>query len=353
MMFKPLVLAFYICFYFAILYLLALRRTAFPPYNKSLTPDQKSSSTENGDSIVFRTLTSELVIRLLGIAAAALLLLLATTLPPDDPVLQCEIRNVAFFYACKILDLAVAHGRAPPTLLTGDRGTKKPASMATTTDRLWYAYLLLIETRYHAFDIAVIEKSRGPPLTLCRHLAWTFGPAITAGALCYLFPDITEIRVFFLLMSIHAGLETAHHLCHPFCPHPLFHKPLAASSFNEFWSTNWHAGAGSFLRSLAYEPGKRLGGRPLGVLAAFALSGIWHGWNAAPLSTRPWQTMWQVTLLFVMMGAGALVERKIWKVQGTLLQRIVVWTVAVGAAGRVFRTLECTSRVELFKGEGC
>ena len=346
-----LVLAFYICFYFGILYLLTLRRTLLPPYNKPLTLNQKSSSTGNGDSIVFRTLTSAHVILFLAVAAAALLLLLATVLPPDDPVLQCEIRNVAFFFACKILDLAVAHGRAPPTLLTG--AARKPASMATTKDRLWYAYLLLTETRYHAFDIAVVERSRGPPLTLRSHLAWTYGPAITAGALFYLFPAVTEIRVFFLLMCIHAGLETAHHLFHPFCPHPLFYKPLAASSFNEFWSTNWHAGASSFLRSLAYEPGKRLGGRPVGVFSAFALSGIWHGWNAAPLSTKPWQTMIQVTLLFIMMGVGALAERKIWKVQGTLVQRIVVWVFAIGCAGRVFRTIECSSKLDMLKGAEC
>lgn len=95
------------------------------------------------------------LLRCMGIVAAILTLMIPMTAGRDPPLLQCSLRVVAFFYTCKILDLVVRKAEAPPRLL-GTSEIAKPKSLWAGLAR--YALLLLVEMRYHRFDIAVTQK---------------------------------------------------------------------------------------------------------------------------------------------------------------------------------------------------
>ncbi|KAK3704708.1 hypothetical protein LTR37_013682 [Vermiconidia calcicola] len=121
-----------------------------------------------------------------------------------------------------------------------------------------------------------------------------------------------------------------------------------------FWTVHWHAGAAPFLHSLAYSSGRRFVGKWFGVLAAFSLSGVWHGWASAVLVEEPYGLLLgvQVWALFVTMGIVCLAERWIWgEKQGGWVQRIVVWAIAIAGAGQCFR-LEVTEPKSSLLGDG-
>ncbi|KAK5679882.1 hypothetical protein LTS10_007830 [Elasticomyces elasticus] len=270
-----------------------------------------------------------------------------------DPLLQCGLRVLCFFYACKLLDLGVVRADKPPTrLLQHGKWTKagdsQSAPMRTFGDLMSYSWLLLTEMRYRRFDIAVKQKGRPTaPSTESdrKRLMSTASPLVVLPALAWLIPS-PATRCAVLLLVIQHGLEGVHTLLHPRCPEPIFYRPFVAGSLTEFWSTNWHAGASPFLQSLAYKPARKLtGSRAAGVLAAFCLTGIWHGWASAPISTQPWALGTQVWALFVGFGIGCLAEKLVWgEKQGGQLQHVIVWAVSLVGAGMCARTLECTCR---------
>jgi len=250
------------------------------------------------------------------------------------------------------LDLALARAEQPPTkLTTGTGGKREPASMTTTKDKWLYTWSLMSEMRYHSFDIVVQQKGRHAESTsAATAAAWTYGPCLVLPTLAYAVPT-PYTKVLALLLIIQLALEGVHTVMHPHCPHRLFHRPWAATSINEFWSTHWHACASPFLRSLAFKPAQRCvtpvfgkdAGNAAGVLAAFCLSGIWHGWTGAPLSISPWFGV-QIWAVFMAMGVGCLLERQIWAVrQGRMLQRVCVWMYVIASAGWCWKTLEQTS----------
>jgi hypothetical protein len=261
-----------------------------------------------------------------GLTAGIFTLGVPYILPIEDPLVDCPARVVCFFYGCKILDLAAARARQPPVLIEAGQSI----ALATISKRFQYSWLLLTETRYSAFDVAIQQRERMKQTPN----AWTFGPALTVLLLVCLVPS-PETKSLMALLVIQAGLESLHALLHPLCPDYLFWQPFAASSLTSFWRTHWHAGAETFLRSLAYIPGrdvaKKLGcpqqlARAAGVMAAFNLTGIWHGWATAALATRPWMVGVRVWGLFVGMGLGVVMEGAMprrWR--GTLPHRLFVW----------------------------
>lgn len=352
-MYEVALLTGYACLYYGSLYLLAIRRARLLLEDKKNFIEYETGKPHTlGDRHdVMEAITSTRAMQLIGITIGCLGIFLSTALP-KDLALQVEVRNIAVYFSCKMFDLTVARARRPPTLLLGAHDQRKPAPMNTVKDKAWYAWLLLTESRYHAFDIAIVQPRRGPNLSLPEHMAWTIGPLASAAALCYVYP-IAITKAFLVLCLLQAGLEGAHTVFHPRCPHRFFYKPFAAASFAGFWSDHWHAGASSFFRSLAYEPGTKVGGRAFGVMCTFAMSGLWHAWVSMPMSTKPWQLAGQVWLLFMLWGVGCLVERKIWSKQGVLSQRVTVWVVSMTAAGLVFRTLECSSKIDELSGSDC
>lgn len=286
-------------------------------------------------------------IKILGFAVAIGTLLLSCH-GPDDPLQECGTRVACFFYAFKLLDLALTRSETPPRLLNGsDEG----GSAAWAHAR--HVWLLLTEMRYHAFDIHAAQKGR-PTGPGSESLAHRLLPPVVTSVLAYIFP-MAGTRCLLLLCVIQNGLEAIHTLLHPGCPDRLFYKPFAAATLGDFWTTHWHASA-VFLQTLAYKPGRKLVGRWFGVLTAFALSGVWHGWAAMPLveDDSAVKLGLQVCLFFFMLGAGTLLERLVWgERQGGWLQRIAVWAWALMWAGFCFRTLECHSRVPLLRDERC
>lgn len=266
--------------------------------------------------------------RAAGLLAGLFHLCLPYLLIVEDPLVLCPAIVVCFFYACKILDLGLARARKPPVLL--DRtGQKSQVSRASASLR--YVWLLLTETRYAAFDIAVQQKGRSEGGS---SRLWTYGPPVAIPLLVYLFP-IPEMKSLLVLLFIQISFEGLHSVLHPFCPNHLFWRPFAASTLTNFWRTHWHAGAETFLRSLGYEPGKNIAlylgfsgdvARAAGVIAAFNLSGIWHGWATAVLATRPWMVGFRVWSLFMSMGLTMVLESFIPRSRrGTMAQRIFVW----------------------------
>ncbi|KAK0939488.1 hypothetical protein LTR29_008984 [Friedmanniomyces endolithicus] len=332
--------------YACVLYLLTYKRSLQAPYTN-----------DSRDLEELKVL--QRVVQALTVVSAVAMLSLPhyPKITATDPFLQSGLRVLCFFYACKLLDLGLTKVEKPPTRLTrkerpDDDSERQPAPMQTFRDWTVYSWLLLTEMRYRSFDIAVKQKGRPqniPEATLDRkqHLLWTAGPPILLPALVFLLPSHAT-KCALLLLVIQSGLEGIHTVLHRQCPEPVFFRPFSAASLSDFWSTNWHAGATSFLQSLAYKPTLRItGSRPAAVLTAFSLTGIWHGWAVAPVSKRPWVLGLQVTALFVGFGVGCLVERWIWgKKQGGSVQRVCVWAYSLIGAGICERTLECSCRYD-------
>lgn len=290
------------------------------------------------DKTALRNKTNTLIwtTRLTGITAAAYFLALPYY-TPGGPLGECIARALCFACACKTLDLTVARAGKPPKRM------KNENTIPTTDSNRWqYIWLLLRECRYRSFDIAIIEKDREGPASKF----WTFGPGIVLPLLIYFVP-CSETRVLLTLVFIHAGMEFCHTVLHPSSKSRLFWQPFAAGTVSAFWRTHWQQDAASFLYSLAYVPardlvGKRFGrqaGRAAGVMAAFNLSGIWHGWAAAVLTTTPWRSAVGMWALFIMHGGLCLLEGKLGR-RGGWVQKGLAWAFAVWSTGAWMRDSE-------------
>ena len=296
-----------------------------------------STSKETGDA---RATRIQLATRYSGMVTGCLTLALPYLLCMEDPLVDCVSRILGFFFGCKILDLAFVRATNPPVLVSDGQ----IAPVSSFLSRLKYIWLLLTETRYRAFDIAVRQTERGERYSIL----WTFGPGTIAPLLTIPFPT-PEVKSLNALLVIQLGLESIHTFFHLICPNALFWQPFEASSLTSFWRTHWHAGAETFLRSLGYGPSKdlaeRLGmnlqvSRAMGVLAAFNLTGIWHGWATAALATRPWMVGFRVWALFVGMGVGVILESSVFrKWRDSLPNRIFVWVFFIFVSNS--RILQC------------
>ena len=301
---------------------------------------------------------SPAAIQWMGSLIATYTLALPYCVDVDDAFSQSGLRVVCFFYACKLLDLALVKAEVPPALLTtvisgknSETITKVEAPMATWQDLAMYLWLLLTEMRYHSFDIAVEQKRRpalkNQPRDIVKPLSVTILFASSAA-----YTGITALKVLTVLVTIQTVFEAIHALLHPRCSYPLFYRTLTASSMGSFWTTHWHACAASFLQSLGYQPGRKFVGRWFGVLAAFNISGLWHAWASVPLVEDEFVVLFglQIWGLFMVMGLCCLAERWIWgEKQEGVVQRLVVWSVAVLAARKCFGTLERAAKPEWLK----
>ncbi|TKA63493.1 hypothetical protein B0A55_09872 [Friedmanniomyces simplex] len=278
----PLAILSIVASHVCVVYLLAYKRSRQPPYSH----DAKDVKASKALQRVIRALTSIS-------AVSTLVTPHSTWMLAADPLLQCGLRVLCFFYACKLLDLGLTKAEEPPTRLVrkhrrDDNTELQPAPMRTYRDLTAYAWLLLTEMRYRSFDIAVKQKGRPDNASANtasdrkQRLLWTGGPIILLPTLAILLPSpATKCAV--LLMVIQYGLEGVHTLLHPYCPEPVFYRPFAAGSLSEFWSTNWHAGASPFLQSLAYKPARKATGSrayeavATGIAGVGAVCGVW-GW---------------------------------------------------------------------------
>ena len=320
--------------YIAAIWQIAVIRSKQPPYN---------SGADDSKTIQRHARRA----RALSIISTALAIIFPYNMGESDPLNQALIRNMCVFYSLKILDLAFTKTQKAPTRLL-DRGRGKPATMKTFQDKSRYVWAMLTEMRYHSFDISVNQKGRKLPQAYNYSRA-SLIPFVCIPTITYLFP-LAPFKAACLLLFLWIALEALHLIMHPFCPWPEFYQPFSAKTAGEFWSTHWHAGAYSWQQSLLYRPVRKVTGSPaMGILAVSTMTGIWHGWAAAPTSEKPWSLGLQGFGLFILFGVSCLAERIIWKKQGGIIQRISVWAFALLAAGSCFNTLECYSRVPLLK----
>ncbi|KAK5109989.1 hypothetical protein LTR62_006356 [Meristemomyces frigidus] len=326
------------------LILLAQKRTLRSPYRHDT--NHTSQEAEHATSIITD----------LGVLSALVSLAVPFTVLDVPCLVQCGLRVLAFFYACKILDLALTKADEPPTRLLrrplskdGEAAGRTPAPMNTTWDHTVYVWYLLTEMRYHSFSTHIAQKNRqnlhNQPLS--AKLLWTLGPLILLPYLAYAYPSSAILKAATLLLIIQHALEILHTLLHPRCPEPEFYLPFSAATLSDFWSTHWQGAAAPFLQSLAYRPVLHLtGSRAYAVLATFCLTGVWHAWAAAPAVTRPWLLGAEVWVLFMGFGVGCLGEKWFWgSRQGGFVQRAVVWGWSLGFAGVCVRTLEESCRI--------
>lgn len=315
---------------------------------------QKNGQRENSRSPIHD------IRRQIGALAGIYTLILPLWSPPSyHPLVQGGINCISFFCACRVLDVAFVRAGSPPRLLVVQKGRDDANTLLEPHwkgNHVEYIFRLLTETRYASFDHSLkVDESKRRQLQLqqqtsssssSHYYIWTWLPRLTIPLLTFIHP-IPELQILLTLVLIHIGLETMHTIFHPFCPNPLFHLPFAAPGIADFWAIHWHQGAQSWLTSLAYKPAKHFTvkllesqkdkkkkkemGSAVGILWTFALSGIWHGWSAAPMSHRPWQMGIGMFLVFLGQGVGCLVERSIWKTkdQGGLVKRIFCWAFAI------------------------
>ncbi|KAK4579961.1 hypothetical protein LTR86_000163 [Recurvomyces mirabilis] len=320
--------------------LLANKRRALPPYRKDV---KQSTMDDDHDTSMITDF---------GVLSAIVTLAVPFTVYDAAPLNQAALRAVCFFYACKILDLSLTKRDQPPTRLIRNGTSLQPAPMTTTWNLIIYAYYLLTEMRYHSFDIAVTQKGRAKvhAKPFWYKLLWTIGPLFLLPTATYYLP-VPGLKAACLLLLIQHALELVHKSLHYGHSEPEFLLPFSAATLAEFWGTHWQGAASPFLQSLAHRPVRKFGGsRAQAILAVFCLTGIWHGWAAAPLCTRPWLLGVEVWLLFVGFGAGILAEKWVWRGrQGGVVQRVCVWTYALTLAGVCWRTLELSSKIGIIR----
>jgi hypothetical protein len=267
----------------------------------------------------------------LALSAAAFSLSLPEILPLGKNIpFDVFVRLCYSFLAMKLLDIAVARRHAPPVLQSqGKLPIDWPA-------RIRYALALTQETRYEDFDISVASRSRPlpPPAerTLHHVLCFVVVPAL------YFFVHTAEVNVLFVLVCIYAVFESGHSILRPGSRTPLFNYPFLQPTLGAFWSKGWHTIILSPLQSIAIEPASALGGRTAGVLAAFAFSGLWHGYAVVPMGGLAYA--WKIVAVFVMQGVGCLLEHAIWGRERTALRRIVIWAWSLGWGGWALRAWE-------------
>ncbi|KAH9838821.1 Membrane bound O-acyl transferase family [Teratosphaeria destructans] len=344
----------------ALLYLLTLRhlctlRLQQPPYNR-LPPHRPHPSQRLKRNI-----------QVAGTTIAALLLAFPLLAPIQDPLLTTVARTACFFYACKILDLAVMRAATPPTMMTEPASDETPPSVLHDHPQptripvplptrplpyhlhtLHYAYLLTTQMRYHAFSTLHLQPRRPAKP---HH---TYLPLLLIPILTTIFPNPLT-KSLLLLLTIRHTLETLHTTLHPTCRTPLFHAPFAATTLQTFWSTHWQACATPWLLSLAYAPTKRLltprlgakAARAVAVVNTFGLTGVWHAWAVMPAVDEAWA--WtlavQVWAWFVSLGVGCVVENAVFgRREGGWVRWVGTWAYMLVGGGVCWATLEAHDR---------
>lgn len=303
--------------YFTSLALLSL--SAAEEWASAIT-SQEDDDEDEADPPVPDHGTSPLATRATGFLAGAYVFALPLLSPFQHPIANCLLRVATFFASCKCWDLTVARASKPPLpLRDGPRATSAYSPVWRAADHVRYVLTIFSSMRYASFDIAVGKTA--PPPQLSGSKMQRYGP-LFALPLAYFFP-VAEMKVAAGLVCICFGLEVCHTVVHPRCPDPLFLQPFSASTIAEFWGVRWHQTAQSFLYTLGFSPAKNVVGRILGadagraagLLAAFSLSGLWHAWAGAVLTSPEFVWNQSVGLwgIFMLEGVLVIVERTAFK----------------------------------------
>ena len=250
-------------------------------------------------------------------AASILVLAVAWLLPlaaPAIPLMRALMAAVAILALVKVMQLAqqpesdrwapvkrLWHGLAPFDVSAASR-------VAASVDRK-----SLLAVALHG-GLALVA------LAVLAHLPRESGIAINLSRLglgitlvyCGMEAICEILRVLHLL----AGFEVP----------PIQRNPILSQSIREFWSERWNLPVSGWLESLVFKPVNDRVGPALAVMAAFAVSGLLHGWMF--LVSIGFLGALLATGFFVINGLFVLVESSLRIRRFTSLQRRV-WTLGM------------------------
>lgn len=202
-------------------------------------------------------------------AASILVLGMAWVLPlsaPAVPLLRAVLAAVAILALVKVLQLSLQpesdrwaplkrlwHGLAPFDVADTER-------VAPTLDKK-----LLLAIALHAalallalLGLLYLPREPGIGTNLAR-----LGLGITLA-----YSGMETISETIRLLHLLAGIAVS----------PIQRNPILAQSIREFWSERWNLPVNGWLESLVFRPMNARFGPGTGVMAAFTVSGLLHGW---------------------------------------------------------------------------
>lgn len=202
-------------------------------------------------------------------AASILVLGMAWVLPlsaPAVPLLRAVLAAVAILALVKVLQLALQpesdrwaplkrlwHGLAPFDVADTER-------VASSLDKK-----LLLAIALHAalallalLGLLYLPRESGIGTNLAR-----LGLGITLA-----YSGMETISETIRLLHLLAGISVS----------PIQRNPILAQSIREFWSERWNLPVNGWLESLVFRPMNARFGPGTGVMAAFTVSGLLHGW---------------------------------------------------------------------------
>lgn len=187
---------------------------------------------------------------------------------------------------------------------------RDPAAFASPRLRLWHAFM--------PFDVLPVSRIRPTfePRLLVRVLAHA---ALAGAAIAILewlprklvIPQMAA-RLVLGALFVYAGMEAATglvRLVHRWAGRnvaPLQDRPLRARTLREFWNRRWNRPVSGWLATYVYEPVAANRGAERALFAAFATSGLLHGWMF--LAAAGWVAALSTALFFVFQALFVLAE---------------------------------------------
>jgi hypothetical protein len=139
--------------------------------------------------------------------------------------------------------------------------------------------------------VALFALTRAPALSL--GLRWPLR-MLAGSALAYGCIEVTTDAIRFL------------HLCVGLDVPAVQRAPILSLSLREFWGRRWNLPVSAWLKQFVFRPLARRGYGGWGLLAAFLVSGLFHGWMVAPgIGTKDAGTL---CLFFIVQGPLVLLE---------------------------------------------
>ena len=202
-------------------------------------------------------------------AASILVLGAAWVLPlaaPDVPLLRALMAAVAILALVKIVQLA----------------QQPDSDRWAPLKRLWHGLVPFDVSSTRAVPASLDKASL---LAALLHLALAL---LAVAALMHL-PREASIGINLARLGLgavlaYSGMEAISetlrlaHLLAGIEVSPIQRHPIAAKSIREFWSERWNLPVSGWLQSMVFRPVNDRVGPGAAVLAAFAVSGLLHGW---------------------------------------------------------------------------
>jgi len=107
---------------------------------------------------------------------------------------------------------------------------------------------------------------------------------------------------------------------------PVHRHPVAARSVEEFWARRWNIVVSAWLHTFVFLPFARRRRYALGILLAFLVSGLLHGWLVV-FAVGIWAAF-TTTLFFVIQGVVILAENRL-RIRNWPVPLARAWTVTI------------------------